>query len=94
MRNFEKSSRRERNRSPSRRSRSRSNTRSQDHDEKSKPCVFFFSKEAKGCKWSAKECKFSHNQNDYNYWKRQNGEKLLFAKLALTTTPIYFIVLF
>lgn len=89
MRNFEKSYRRERYSSPSKRSRSRSSRRSQEDDEKRKPCVFFFSKEAKGCKWSAKDCKFSHNQNDYNYWKRQNGHELPNSGLIHRTEPVY-----
>jgi len=90
MRNFEKSFRRERYKSPySRRSRSRSTIRSQDSDEKRKPCVFFFSKEAKGCKWSSKECKFSHSQSDYNFWKRQNGHELPNSGLIHRTEPVY-----
>jgi len=89
MRNFEKSFRRERYKSPSMRSRSRSSRRSPENDEKRKPCVFFFSKEAKGCKWSSKECKFSHSQNDYNYWKRRNGHELPNSGLIHRTEPVY-----
>ena len=89
MRNFEKSFRRERYKSPySRRSRSRSTIRSQDSDEKRKPCVFFFSKEVKGCKWSSKECTFSYSQSDYNFWKRQNGKQRISAKIAIIEAEI------
>ncbi|CAG5098295.1 Oidioi.mRNA.OKI2018_I69.XSR.g15537.t2.cds [Oikopleura dioica] len=71
------------------RSRSRSRGRSPSLDAKRKPCVFFFSKEAKGCKWSARECKFSHNQDDYDYWKRQNGHELPNTGLIHRTEPVY-----
>ena len=40
-------------------------------DESRKPCVFYFSRDAKGCKWTPRECKFSHSQDDYDYWERK-----------------------
>jgi len=64
--------RRSRSRSLRRRSysRSRSRNRSKSADKAKQPCVFYFSKEAKGCKFSGRDCKFSHDKYDYENWNK------------------------
>ena len=63
-------------------------SRSCSIDESRQPCVFFFSKEAKGCKWTARECKFSHNQDDYEYWQDKKGQTtFLFTEPANSILP-------
>ena len=45
-----------------------------DGPEDRKPCVFYFSRDAKGCKWTGNECKFSHDKNDYDYWQKSGND--------------------
>ena len=70
--------RRSRSRSLRRRSysRSRSRNRSKSADKARQPCVFYFSKEAKGCKFSGRECKFSHDKYDYENWNKDGKLEL------------------
>jgi len=63
-------------------------SRSCSIDESRQPCVFFFSKEAKGCKWTARECKFSHNQDDYEYWQDKKGSILPNTGLIFRKSPV------
>ena len=73
-----------------RRSRSRSNSRSRSRTPKKarQPCVFYFSKEAKGCKFSGRDCKFSHDKYDYDNWHK-DGKDLPNTGLIFRETPIY-----
>ena len=57
------------------RSRSPSAASGSSVDESRKPCVFYFSRDAKGCKWTPRECKFSHEQEDYDYWERKGTDR-------------------
>jgi len=74
-----------RSRSPSRRRESRSGSESMD--EARKPCVFYFSKNAQGCRFSGRECKFSHDKYDYDYWNR-SGRDLPNTGLIERTKPL------
>jgi len=74
-----------RSRSPSRRRESRS--RSKSMDEARKPCVFYFSKNAQGCRFAARDCKFSHDKYDYDYWNR-SGRDLPNTGLIERTKPL------
>lgn len=56
-------------------------------DETRQPCVFYFSRDAKGCKWNPRECKFSHDQEDYDYWVRK-GRTLPNTGLIFRTSPV------
>jgi len=74
-----------RSRSPSRRRESRSGSESMD--EARKPCVFYFSKNAQGCRFAARDCKFSHDKYDYDYWNR-SGRDLPNTGLIERTKPL------
>ena len=52
---------------------SRSRSRARSSSKARQPCVFYFSKEAKGCKFSSRECKFSHDQYDYEHWNKEGS---------------------
>jgi len=82
--------RRSRSRSLRRRSysRSRSRNRSKSADKAKQPCVFYFSKEAKGCKFSGRDCKFSHDKYDYENWNK-DGRDLPNTGLIFRETPVY-----
>ena len=77
---------RRRSRSPMSRgrsiSRSRSRSRSRSLDDKFKPCVFYFSRDAKGCRFTGRECKFSHNEADFKKWKNE-GTYLFYNTIFL-----------
>jgi len=89
-------SRRSRSRSLRRRSYSRSRSRNRSASNRSRksadkakqPCVFYFSKEAKGCKFSGRDCKFSHDKYDYENWNK-DGRDLPNTGLIFRETPVY-----
>merc|ERR1739838_817391 len=81
---------RHRSRTPprrSQRSRSRSRSISKSSDDARKPCVFYFSKTATGCRFSARECKFSHDKYDYKDWETR-GKELPNQGLIERTRPV------
>jgi len=78
---FSRSVSRSRSRSQRRRSRTRSAEKARQ------PCVFYFSKEAKGCKFTQRECKFSHDKSDYESWN-DDGRILPNTGLIHRETPV------
>jgi hypothetical protein len=77
---------RSRGRHPLDRSRSRDRSGSNGPEDR-KPCVFYFSRDAKGCKWTGNECKFSHDKHDYDYWQK-SGRSLPNTGLIDRTEPL------